>query len=271
MGECFITRRGGAVSDYTPVIPQDVPVLNTLYPDDATAIYEYGDIIGFSCNVEVLNGSPSDYSYQWYVNGDPITGATGEAYTHFAEDVGEATVYCQVSSSEGSTKSREAKLKVISLAPDTQYLYNRGDQFTSVTGGWQFGGTESEGRAYERDGELTCYAAMYNCFGRSCYTNKKIDMTSYNKIHFYFSGIECGAYAFVSENTKIPSAAEIKNNYPSAHWTGNWISPKEFVIDISNVSGSYYPIAVAGPRPYLDGGNANDQAWFFLDYVWLEK
>lgn len=72
MGECLISRRGGEA--------YKLPILNASYPKDVTAIASANGTASFSIAIEE-HGKPTDYTYQWYVNGKAVSGAINANYT----------------------------------------------------------------------------------------------------------------------------------------------------------------------------------------------
>ena len=74
MGECLITRRGGEV--------HKLPVLNESYPADAEVQYTSLNTASATFNVVIaVPGSPAEYTYQWYLDGAAVDGATNVTFT----------------------------------------------------------------------------------------------------------------------------------------------------------------------------------------------
>ena len=71
---------------------------------------------GASVQFTVTASSPTAVSYQWYFNGNPVHGATGDAlsFTARSSDAGDYTV--AVSNSFGSVTSSKARLTVAAAA-----------------------------------------------------------------------------------------------------------------------------------------------------------
>lgn len=87
------------------------PILNDGYPMDATVEKTTSGTQYF--NVLISDpGSPAEYTYQWYVNDNPIAGAMNSDYRHSTATAGTYSIYCIVSNSVGSVKSRVATLEV---------------------------------------------------------------------------------------------------------------------------------------------------------------
>ena len=109
MGECLITRRGGGI--------YKLPVLDASYPQDVTTtvIKDNTGRATFRV-VSSEQGSPAEYSYQWYVNGIAVEGATSSSYVK--DDLTETavySVYCEVKNKKGVVTSRVATLNVTQL------------------------------------------------------------------------------------------------------------------------------------------------------------
>ena len=109
MGECLITRRGG--DSYK------LPVLDANYPADVTTTVIKGNTTSATFNAVIAEpGSPAKYTYQWYVNGSPVVGATNSTYTRSGlSATATYTVYCEITNKAGTVTTRVAKLNVTQL------------------------------------------------------------------------------------------------------------------------------------------------------------
>lgn len=114
MGECLIRRRNGNI--------YELPVLNASYPQDKTVNASSGGTATFSVQISE-HGKPAEYTYQWYVNGSAVNGATSTNYTRSttSSNVGTFTIYCKVTNKAGSVNSRAATLTVKSGMLDYSY------------------------------------------------------------------------------------------------------------------------------------------------------
>lgn len=113
MGECLITRRSGE--------SYELPVLNSSYPQNVTVTQAATVIATFSVIISTP-GKPAEYTYQWYINGSPISGATGATYTYNAyQAVGNYSIYCTVTNKAGTVTSRTATFTVRSYLPIYSY------------------------------------------------------------------------------------------------------------------------------------------------------
>lgn len=128
---CEVTNKKGTVTSRVATLKVThyfTPTLNASYPADATVTVTSNGTF----KVEIAEaGYPNDYTYQWYVNGEKVSGATKSSYSFTRSTEGSSTVYCEVTNTAGTVKSRTAKLTANRL-----YLYNKGNQYSSVTGGW---------------------------------------------------------------------------------------------------------------------------------------
>lgn len=88
-----------------------IMILNPSLPEDKTVKSTDGTAI-FSVAVSE-DGRPKEYSYQWFVDGTLVSGATSNSYVRdVTGDIGQHSVWCEVSNKAGTVKSREAKLTV---------------------------------------------------------------------------------------------------------------------------------------------------------------
>ena len=118
MGECLISRRGGEA--------YKLPILDTNYPQDVTVMATPDGTASFSIAI-AEHGKPTNYTYQWYVNGEAVSGAINANYTKntTSNDIGTYTVYCDITSKAGTISSRVATLVVKSAIPTSaSYSYS---------------------------------------------------------------------------------------------------------------------------------------------------
>ena len=112
MGECLIVRRGGLM--------YEMPKLNARYPEDITVVESSTSQASF--RIILTNSNDTTCTYQWYVNDEAVTDATSSTYTKTGlTTTGTYTVYCDVTNSTGTTRSRTATLTVASAKPTYTY------------------------------------------------------------------------------------------------------------------------------------------------------
>jgi hypothetical protein len=91
-----------------------------------------------------VSGGYTPYNYQWYINGNPISGATTDAWTFTPTTTGNFRIYLTVTDSRGNiAKSNEAIVTVapqltVSISPmNASILVGQSITFTStVSGGY---------------------------------------------------------------------------------------------------------------------------------------
>lgn len=110
MGECINLRRGGK--------KKVLPILNANYPADATV--EYGGSASFSVKI-ATDGYPAKYTYQWYIGGEAIAGATSPTFAPTGLAADTYTVYCRVTNDAGTVLSRFATYKINGPLPSYTY------------------------------------------------------------------------------------------------------------------------------------------------------
>ena len=106
MGECLITRRGGEV--------KKVPILHSSYPEDVTVsvVDSSAKTVYFTVNISEP-GNPHIYTYQWYVAGLAVEGATEATFVlDVSGSKGVYSVWCEVTNKAGTVRTREATLTV---------------------------------------------------------------------------------------------------------------------------------------------------------------
>ena len=83
------------------------PILDDNYPKNETVS------IHNSITSEVVistEGYPASYTYQWYKDGNAVSGATSSSYTFTPTTVGTITLYCEVTNKAGTVISRTATI-----------------------------------------------------------------------------------------------------------------------------------------------------------------
>lgn len=122
MGDCLITRRGGEVYKF--------PVLDVNYPEDVTTTVKRGYKTSATFAAVIAEpGSPAIYTYQWYVDGAAVEGATESVFKK--DDLiitGTHTVYCEVTNKKGTVTTRIATLDVTQIYIPTLDDINPKDQ-----------------------------------------------------------------------------------------------------------------------------------------------
>lgn len=89
-------------------------LLNPEFPKDINTTVIRGQTVSATFEAKILeHGRPADYTYQWYVNGTAVDGATGESYTKDdLTDTATYSVYCEVTNKKGTAQTRTATLNV---------------------------------------------------------------------------------------------------------------------------------------------------------------
>lgn len=107
MGECLKTRRGGE--------KYELPILNSSYPKDVslTVIEDNAASATFYAELSAP-GNPAKYTYQWYVDGAKVSGATSSSYTKTGlSSTATYRVYCEITNKAGTVTTRTAILSVV--------------------------------------------------------------------------------------------------------------------------------------------------------------
>ena len=90
-----------------------VPILDSSYPQNTTVTNGTSATFGV---IIATDGYPDSYTYQWYVDGTAVSGATDSTYTrNTSSDKGVYSVYCIVENEAGTVQSRTATLTVNKL------------------------------------------------------------------------------------------------------------------------------------------------------------
>lgn len=91
-----------------------LPVLDKSYPQDASVTVIKGNTTSATFSVIISeHGEPATYTYQWYVNGTAVDGATSSTYIkNDLSNTATYSVYCEVTNKRGTVTSRVATLNV---------------------------------------------------------------------------------------------------------------------------------------------------------------
>lgn len=204
-----------------------LPVLDIKYPEDATI--RIGESATFSVKI-AEEGRPDEYTYQWYVNGKAVEGATETSYTRTAPAVGTESVYCVVANKAGSVQSRTANLYC-------------GQEFI-VTNGAFVDGDSWGSYCYDPDSRVTqetwgLYMIGDGHGSSRAWSNRDYDCTGKNKLVFYCPQItsmapdNVGTFFFgVADDTEdgfVAYTEVVAGNYGA----------KYVVVDVSQISGRH--------------------------------
>lgn len=133
------------------------------------------------------------------------------------------------------------------------YLYNNGNQYTAVTGGWSYAefldaGYYSVGNLNTAYNGTTCYLSASGPQKQiSAVTVNKIDVTNYNSLR-----IEVSNYTFVDTGYRNLSLVSSRGGVSSPAAQVQISSTGIYAVDISTITGSYY-IGL-----YLNSGTSGD-------------
>jgi len=246
---CEITNEAGTVATRVATLKVTqyyTPVLNASYPADVTL--NDGSTTSATFKVQIdTSGNPAEHTYQWYVDGAAVEGATGTTYTmsNLIKAVTH-TVYCKVTNAAGTVQSRTATLVV-----KHTLLYNAGTRYDAVTGGFaavgkkrssdSSSGTAAPGIAYNASNfKITQSASSAGIV----YTKNKIDVSNHKTLHvkaqFYFKNGSNNWHHGVRVWSSIGTYA---NDNAAASWgpaTGTHTQTQDVSINVSSVNGSHY-------------------------------
>lgn len=210
-----------------------LPVLDSAYPLDVNV--DVGEDISFEVKI-AEPGKPAEYTFQWYYDDAPVDGATESTYSRVSES-GSHSVYCMVMNKAGAVKSRTATVGALRM-----YLFKDGNQYESVTGGWESSEWNNKGTAQVT---TKLYVSSANASKLAIVgTSQKIDFTGFDVLHYTSpngrGGKAYGGYLRVctdkNHNSHVASV--------TINAAGNG------TLDISAIDGEYYVCVYA-----LGGGN----------------
>jgi hypothetical protein len=223
---CEVANKAGTVrTREAKLTVYRIPVLNASYPANTSAII--GNSVSFK-TVIAEKGYPDSYSYQWYLNGSPVSGANSATYTRTTTGVGTSRVYCVVSNAAGTVASRTAEYRVNPLvlfpggigwtlveSPDQSLTLGGASDFEVVTSG------------YVSASELCANMYLYQKEGYCYCQSENFDLTPYSKIVVTKTDVNNNGFIGVGGGFSVASTTSAS-------------------LDISGITGSY-PICFGFP------------------------
>lgn len=256
---CVITNKAGSVKTRTATL-----TVNALPKLDSSKIVNATIAIGEPKNYSVSiseHGYPETYSYQWYQDGVKISGATSSSYSYSPSSGGNHTLYCEVTNTAGTVKSKTATIKT------RLYLYKQGKPWSNVTGGWAKNTFMSDYSSYSwssptntiisTNNTLTISVETYgsNVMG-GAHTVKNFDLTKFTKLTAVITDPTTNYYIGMYLVTKLA------NDFSTSIKLGiGGTGTKN--LDISKVSGKYYAVIE------ITNGSAIDDASISFSEIYL--
>lgn len=235
---CEVTNKGGTVQSRIAtlkVTQQYTPTLNSSYPADVTGL-EIGKSATFKVEI-ATEGNPATYTYQWYVNGSAVSGATDASYTRSNLAKGSYTVYCKVTNAVGTVQSRTATLTVTK-----KYIFKSGTgvMVPVAAKGNDYHGTVSVGT---NSIDLNYGTAEWD--GSAGVMLGSVSLTGFNKLCFDMQIVRVistsGYVRTFGAYSNSGDLGETATSYASAVTTPTATSSrKTYTVDISKLSGNYY-------------------------------
>lgn len=250
---CEVTNKKGTVTTRIAtleVIQLHTPDIDDIHPKDATV--EVNNSV--TCEVVIeTEGTPAEYTYQWYKDGNAIDGANESSYTFVSDTVGTTNLYCVVTNAAGSVTSRTA-----TVTTEVYYIFKDGKFANS--GSWGFTGDDSEDEGELKDGVLHLYDQSSGW--ASIYSTKKYDFTKRKKLYFrctklYQNGSDSKFYFGVADTQG--DSKYIASYNIDAYSTS---SKKTFTVDVSKISGTHYVKFGTVRNEYANSDIYVDQIYF---------
>jgi hypothetical protein len=240
---CEITNKAGTVKTRTAKLTVNaLPKLDSAKPANVSCYV--GDSKTFEVAI-ATHGYPKQYTYQWYKNGSKISGATSPTYSFAPTDVGTTTLYCEVTNSAGTVKSRTA-----TVTCTRYYLVRDGEVKVAKS---------YSGLTVATSGGVLQLKQAETVSGEVCYANfGPIDLTKYKTLTTVITSQDLNN----SEYNNRFGVAKSKNSESFAASVTPTVATKS--VDVSSLSGSYYIVFtiykthVSGAYRYINTSNI----WF---------
>ena len=198
------------------------PVLASNYPANKEVV------IHNSVSSEIIiseAGDPASYTYQWYKNGQLVSGATSTSYTFTPTTVGSTTLYCKVTNSAGTVTTRTATITSIGY-----YVVKKGLSNVSISRNGVTTNTSSSVMSISQSVSLRD-APLYANFG-------PINVTKYKTLNIQFTD----TYLNTAYPNNVGLSTSVNNSSPTVVSTISSGYASKKTIDVSGLSGNYYII-----------------------------
>ena len=226
---CEVTNKAGTTTSRRATLTVNkVPVLNASYPANARIIVAQKTDLAV---VIAEDGYPSNYTYQWYVDGVLFPGATSRSFyfNSGGQGAGNKTFYCVVSNSAGSVQSRTATVTI-----SREYLFNKG----TFAAGLDFSGAIDDADSYVAfEGDSIHVHANGDGSNTVAQLTGLVDFTGKNKLVFEIPRMSLG----------------------SGNYAGTWIFGVADSISVDGIDASF--IASIS----IPGENFEDTRWYAVD------
>jgi hypothetical protein len=236
---CEVSNKAGTVRTREATLTvKKVPVLNVSYPADVSIA------VGGSGTVQVViaeDGYPASYSYQWYMNGVAVSGATGNRWEILASSpVGARNVYCIVSNDAGSVQSRTATLSVVA-----DYAFSNGVFHIGGSYGWTH---NSETVAICEVTNVWHLGVDGTGYWGAAWSTIPVNVTGKNRLIFTVADIlttgnNSTGDGIGTARLGITNADNLGNlNFvaQTAFRTFDYAAPAEYSVDVSALSGNFF-------------------------------
>ena len=246
---CEVRNKAGVVNSRIAtlnVVHHYVPVLDASYPVNTTVVFDQS----VTNEVKIAeNGNPAEYTYQWYVNDTPITGATSDTYTFTPGVSGSFTVYCEVTNAAGTVTSRTATITV-----EPVYLYKSGNENTSITGGltaYAYGpSTSSASRNKPKVTEFSDHIELWldgssTGSAGSYFAENKVDLTKLKTLYVTVKSAKISGASsdscYIRFGVSSTKADKYTQTAATTIFKGNGsVFNETFSLSVEDLSGSYY-------------------------------
>lgn len=266
-----------------------LPVLDSNYPQSISETVSF-PYTGTKKTFEVRiakDGKPKSYTYQWYVDGVAVSGATDATFDYTVKSNGTRKVYCEVSNGLGEVvKSRVAS---VTGKAAKQYLYNKGDQCTAVTGGWlasarmPYNGKVAPSVSFGNPMSLSIYSGPNNNSnpdqtGGCAETKNGIDLSNYSTLKFLVDYCDfratwgsaaggdnplaqLGVTPNLTGTVSLSKYAQIKNS------ASTWVTDTDTIYSVDVSSFNNIQDVIVGIRT---GAGKGSYAIMRVSEIWLE-
>lgn len=260
---CEVSNKAGTVrTREAKLTVKKVPVLNGSYPENVSV--HVADSVTFRVSI-AEDGYPASYTYQWYVNGAAIIGATSPSYASTATPAGTRNVYCVVTNEAGSVQSRTAMLSVSARYFYSNGIFHYGGSYNWAGNSPTFQDCGIENGLWYLKADAKCFAATWGTVAAN--------LTGISKVIFTVSSVYANGDPNDAEEDigiarlGVTNSANLGNTAMIAEASFRMYTSGavEYVIPVDNLSGNYFIKFVIDRTTTRDNQN-----WIYISAIRFE-
>lgn len=159
--------------------------------------------------VKKITSNTAIFGYIALLNGKPVEFTKNQEYTFSNLDKNKEYKFQLVAVDE-NIKTKWSNI-VTGKTTNVLYLYNRGDEYTSITGGWTINESQVNGKAAKNKDNMLIYYSSNSSSDSSCITAKKVDLTKFSKLYIVYKKEKAYVGIYSRLRTSLGNSASMQN------------------------------------------------------------